>query len=131
MTPGTDSQTMKHVLDVGQCGADHAAIRHLIERHFEALVTDADDLEGALARLHDGRFDLVLVNRRLDLDGSDGLSLIRRIKSDAQLASTPVMLVTNYPEVHEQAMADGAELGFGKAQLAAPATRALLARFLA
>ena len=121
---------MKHVLDVGQCGADHGAIRHLIAGQFDADVTAADDPQDALAQLRAGSFDLVLVNRKLDADGSDGLELIRRIKADAPLASVPVMLVTNYAEYQEQAIAAGAETGFGKAQLDAPHTRALLAEFL-
>ncbi len=121
---------MKHVLDVGQCGADHGAIRHLIAGQFDADVTAADDPQDALAQLRAGSFDLVLVNRKLDADGSDGLELIRRIKADGPLASVPVMLVTNYAEYQEQAIAAGAETGFGKAQLGAPHTRALLEKFL-
>ena len=45
--------------------------------------------------------------------------------------SIPVMLVTNYPEHQQQAIAAGAEPGFGKAELASPATLAKLAKFLA
>lgn len=121
---------MKRVLDVGQCGADHGAIRRLLARSFEADVTAADDLEGALAALRQGGYDLVLVNRRLDLDGSDGLEVVRRIKADDELSAVPVMLVTNYPEYQEQAVAAGAEPGFGKAQLGAAQTHELLAKFL-
>jgi two-component system, chemotaxis family, chemotaxis protein CheY len=121
---------MKRVLDVGQCGADHWAIRRLIASHFEADVTGADDLEEALAQLRAGRFDLVLVNRKLDTDGSDGLEAIRRIKAEEAFAPIPVMLVTNYREYQEQAVAAGAEMGFGKAHLGARQTRALLEKFL-
>jgi len=121
---------MKRVLDVGQCGADHSAIRHLLARHFEADVTAADDLDSALAHLGDGPYDLVLVNRKLDVDGSDGLEVIRRIKADAQFDTVPVMLVTNFPEYQQQAVAAGAEMGFGKAQLGDVETRELLAKFL-
>ena len=121
---------MKRVLDVGQCGADQQAIRHLVRRYFEADVTAANDLEDALAQLRADSFDLVLVNRKLDADGSDGLEVIRQIKADVLLASVPVMLVTNYAEYQERAIAEGAETGFGKAQLGAPNTRALLAKFL-
>lgn len=121
---------MKRVLSVGQCGADHGAIDRLIGRHFEAAVTAADDLEDTLAQLRSGSFHLVLVNRRLDLDGSDGLEVIRHIKSDEALRPTPVMLVTNYPDFQQQAVTAGAEPGFGKAELAAPETHELLAKFL-
>ena len=121
---------MKRVLDVGQCGADHTVIRRLVEGHFQAEVTPADDLEDALVQLRGGRFDLVLVNRRLDANGDDGLEVIRRIKSDALLTSIPLMLVSNYADYQEQAVAAGAEMGFGKAELAAPQTRELLEKFL-
>jgi CheY-like chemotaxis protein len=121
---------MKRVLDVGQCGFDHGAISHLIRRQFEAEVAQADDLDDALAQLRVGSFDLVLVNRMLDADASDGLELIRQIKADPQLASIPVMLVTNYAEYQQQALAAGAELGFGKVELAADSTRKRLEKFL-
>jgi two-component system, chemotaxis family, chemotaxis protein CheY len=122
---------MKRVLDVGQCGPDHAAIRRLVEGAFEAKVTQAHDLADAIAQLRGGRFDLVLVNRKLDADYSDGLEVIRAIKGDPQLASIPVMLVSNLAEYHEQAATAGAEMGFGKAELTAPKTRETLAKFLA
>lgn len=121
---------MKRVLDVGQCGADHWAIRRLIEGNFAADVEQAHDLEDALAQLRAGRFDLVLVNRKLDADHSDGLEVIRQIKGDPQLADVAVMLVSNYPEAHDAAIAAGAEPGFGKAALAADETREKLAKFL-
>ncbi|MEX0977510.1 MAG: response regulator [Pirellulales bacterium] len=121
---------MKRVLDVGQCGFDHAAISHLVRRQFQADVAQALDLEDALLQLRAGSFDLVLVNRKLDADASDGLEVIRQIKADPQLASIPVMLVSNYPEYHEQAVAAGAEMGFGKAELAAESTRKRLEKFL-
>jgi hypothetical protein len=40
------------------------------------------------------------------------------------------MLVSNYPEYQQQAIAAGCEPGFGKAELSAPATLDKLARFL-
>lgn len=121
---------MKRVLDVGQCAADHGAISHLIRRQFKADVTEAHDLDDALTQLRAGNFDLVLVNRKLDADGGDGLEVIRQIKADANLAGVPLMLVSNFAEYHERAVAAGAEMGFGKADLGAPATRERLEKFL-
>jgi CheY-like chemotaxis protein len=121
---------MKRVLNVGQCVPDHAAIRSLIERRFSAQVVGADDLKEALAALGEGSFDLVLVNRKLDLDYSDGMEIVRHLKSDAQYAAMPVMLVTNYAEHQQQAVAAGAEPGFGKAELSSPGTLEKLAKFL-
>ncbi len=121
---------MKRVLDVGQCSADHFAIRRLIERNFQAEVLQAHDAEDALAQLRARSFVLVLVNRKLDLDQSDGLEIVRAMKADADLAATPVMLVSNYPDYQAQAVAVGAVLGFGKSNLGAAATRELLHAYL-
>ena len=71
----------KRVLDVGNCSADHAAIRSVIARGFAAEVVQAHGLDDALAALRDGSFALVLVNRKLDHDFSDGLRVIQTIKS--------------------------------------------------
>jgi two-component system chemotaxis response regulator CheY len=120
----------KRVLDVGQCQPDHAAIRRLVQGEFGAEVVQADQLNDALAQLRQGRFDLVLINRKLDVDYSDGLDILRAIKADAELAAVAVMLVTNYPEHQQQAVAAGAEPGFGKAELNRAETRAKLGRFL-
>ncbi len=87
----------------------------------------AEDAIGAL-RSHGA--DLVLVNRRFHADASDGLELIRRIKTDTALASTPVMLLSNYRPYQAAAVALGAEPGFGKAELDSQTTRQRLARFL-
>jgi CheY-like chemotaxis protein len=121
---------MKKVLNVGQCAADHGAIRRLIEGRFEAEVLEALDAGDALAQLRGGRFDLVLVNRTLDVDRSDGLDIVKAIKADPALAATPVMLVSNYAEYQQQAVAVGTELGFGKAEYNRPATHERLKKFL-
>jgi CheY-like chemotaxis protein len=122
---------MKRVLDVGQCAADHFTLRRMLESKFQSQVTGAIDALDALSQLRAGSFDLVLVNRLLDADASPGLDIIRAIKSDPQLATIPVMLVSNYVESQQQAISAGAEPGFGKAQTHAPDTIARLSRFLA
>ena len=121
---------MKRVLDVGQCSPDHWSIKHLVEGELGAQVVQAHSLEQSLELLRQQPFDLVLVNRKLDADYSDGLEIIRQIKADAELAKTPVMLVSNYPEYQDEAVAAGAEPGFGKAQLNSPATRKRLEAYL-
>ncbi|MEX0866194.1 MAG: response regulator [Pirellulales bacterium] len=121
---------MKHVLDVGQCPPDHAAIRALIEGHYQAQVTQTHLPGDTLAALRGGSFDLVLVNRKLDADYSDGLDVIRQIKADKQLKHVRCMLITNYPEHQQLAIAAGAELGFGKLEFDLPQTRERLAAIL-
>ena len=112
----------KRVLDIGNCAPDHAAIRRLVESNFDADVVQAHGADDALAALVADRFDLVLVNRKLDRDYSDGIDVIRRIKSDPQTSAVPVMLVTNYPEHQDEAVAAGAERGFGKLSIELPET---------
>jgi CheY-like chemotaxis protein len=104
----------KRVLDVGQCGPDHATIRRYLTRHFDCEISKADTGDDALAMLKRGEFDLVLVNRKLDVDYSDGLDVVRQIKADPETSAMPVMMVTNYPEHQDAAVAAGAVRGFGK-----------------
>ena len=122
---------MSHrILDVGNCSHDHSQIRHCISKHFDAHIQRADTAEAALALLADGTWDLVLINRKLAMTNSDGLELINKIKSDDALSSVPVMLVSNYAEAQAQAIAAGAEPGFGKSELADDQTRQKLAAIL-
>ena len=89
----------------------------MIESNFDAKVCQADQWDDAAAQLRSQSFDLVLVNRKLDIDYSDGLEVIRRIKQDPLLKSLPVMLVTNFAEYQQQAVQAGAVEGFGKQSL--------------
>jgi CheY-like chemotaxis protein len=112
----------KLVLDVGNCVPDHSAITSFLTSRFDCRVLQADRAEDALATLREQDVALVLVNRKLDVDYSDGVDVIRQIKTDPQLASIPVMLVTNYPEHQETAMKIGAVRGFGKLEFGKPET---------
>jgi two-component system, chemotaxis family, chemotaxis protein CheY len=120
----------KQVLDVGNCGPDHMAIRNLLTRHFDCQVTQAHDGKQALERLKQGDFALVLVNRKLDRDYTDGVEIIRQIKADPQLTHRRVMLITNFTEHQEAAVALGAERGFGKLEFEKEKTIELLRPFL-
>lgn len=120
----------RRVLDVGNCVPDHAAIRSLLERTFGAEVVQTHGPEDTLAELQAGVFDLVLVNRKLDQDYSDGLDIIKAIKADEALARTPVMLITNYEDHQQAAVAAGAVPGFGKLSLTSPQTLERLGKFL-
>ena len=121
---------MKRVLDVGNCVPDHGAICSLLKRQFGAEVAQAHGPDDALAALRQEKFDLVLVNRKLDQDYSDGLEIIKQIKADNGLAATPCMLITNYAEHQAAAVAAGAEPGFGKLSLTSPETIERLGKFL-
>lgn len=114
----------KRILSVGQCVPDDATLRRFLGQHFDAEVVGADTADEALARLgrERERFDLVLVNRKLDADYSDGMEIVRRIKQDTALAGVPVMLVTNHADQQQLAVAAGALPGFGKLEYGRPET---------
>src|SRR5437868_3100678 len=99
----------KRVLSVGQCGADHSRISRTFQQAFGAEVVGVDTSLEALEKLRAEPFDLVLVNRVYDADGSPGLELIRQVKGDEALKQTPMMLVSNYDDAQREALAAGAE----------------------
>jgi DNA-binding response OmpR family regulator len=96
---------------------DSGQIDRFLSREFGARVETADRATEALQKLRESRYHLVLVNRVGDLDGAPGLDLIAALKADDELASVPVMLVSNLPDAQEEAIAAGALPGFGKAEL--------------
>jgi DNA-binding response OmpR family regulator len=118
------------VLSIGQCNMDHGTLTRHLSRRFGAQVDRAHGLDDAREALGRSRYALVLVNRQLDADGSEGVDVIRAIKADDAASSIPVMLVSNFADAQEDAQAAGAEPGFGKAQLDAPETDAKLAAVL-
>ncbi|MCY2974097.1 MAG: response regulator [Planctomycetota bacterium] len=120
----------KSVLDIGNCGPDHASIARMLKKHFSVEITQADQTADAFERLRQKRFDLILVNRKLDCDYSDGLEVIKAIKADPEFATIPIMLVTNHDNYHQEALAVGAEYGFGKLQLSDADTHEKLGKFL-
>jgi CheY-like chemotaxis protein len=121
----------KRVLSVGQCWADHGSIAQTLKKEFGTEVERADNASAALDRLRKGSYSLVLVNRVFDADGSSGVELIRRVKSDPSLRALPVMLVSNYDDAQAEAAAAGATIGFGKAALGRPQMVERLKPFLA
>jgi two-component system, chemotaxis family, chemotaxis protein CheY len=94
----------------------------MLQRHFDVNVVSVDTVSEAMSELRGGGLDLVLVNRRLDRDGSSGLDFVAVLKGDAELSGVPVMLVSNLHDAQRQASALGALPGFGKAALDEPAT---------
>lgn len=109
---------MPRVLDVGNCGYDHGKISQMLQGQFGAEVVSADTASETLERLAREAFDLVLINRKLDHDYSDGIEIVKLIKAHPEFAAVPVMMITNYAEHQEQAVAAGALYGFGKLELA-------------
>lgn len=121
----------KTVVDVGNCDFDHGSLRDVLETHFQATLIQTHSADEALQALRSQPVDLLLVNRKFDRDQGDGLELIKRIRSEPELAGTPCMLISNFAEYQAQAVEAGAEMGFGKQRLQESDTRDLLAKFLA
>lgn len=120
----------KQVLDVGNCGPDHATLSKMLMKQYAVEVFKANQAADAMDVLRKETIDLVLVNRKLDIDYSEGLDVIKEIKSQPDLAKIPVMLITNDDSFQEQAVEAGAEYGFGKLQLNQATTHERLAKFL-
>lgn len=120
----------KRILSLGQCMADHGSISRTFQHHFGAEVVSADTPAEALALLRQEQFDLVLVNRVGDADGSSGLNFIKEMRADESLAAVPVMLVSNYQDAQREAEQAGAAPGFGKAALGQPGMVARLKSLL-
>jgi len=112
---------MKIILDVGQCNPDHNALKKLAAEagaEVERIKLPAQAVE----RLREKKFDLVFVNRKIDADYTDGLELVKAMQADKELKKIPIMLISNYTEAQEEAVKEGAVLGFGKAELKKPET---------
>lgn len=110
------------ILDVGNCVPDHSTLTHYLTKHFVCVVDEAADGARAMAKLKAQPYDLVLVNRKLDVDYSDGLDVIKQIKADPETKEVPVMMMTNYPDHQDAAVAAGALRGFGKLEYDDPET---------
>ncbi|MFO0914336.1 MAG: response regulator [Pirellulales bacterium] len=120
---------MHHVLDVGNCSHDHHTLRHFIESHFSAKVSQAESWHDAQQHLAQRNYSLVLVNRLLDADGTEGVEVIRQLKQ-SEWSAVPAMLVTNFPDHQQLAVDVGALPGFGKLALGKPEVLAQLAAVL-
>jgi response regulator RpfG family c-di-GMP phosphodiesterase len=121
---------MLRVLSVGQCVPDNGTLRGFLTGRWPVEFLTADQLDDAVRCLGDRSVDLVLVNRKLDVDYSDGMEIIRALKADPETARVPVMLVSNYPEHQAEAVMVGALPGFGKLEYGKPETATRLAAVL-
>ena len=120
----------KNVLDIGNCDPDHSAIQRMLTSRYDVAVLRSHQLSDALDLLSQKKVDLIVINRKLDVDYTDGVEILRHLKQSDQFKSIPTMIITNYPDQQLAAVAEGAEYGFGKLQYSEPATHERLARFL-
>lgn len=120
----------KTVLSVGQCRPDSAAIAHFLTSHFSVRILTADLANQVLPLLENHPVNLVLINRILDADGSEGMEILEQIRVSSVQPNVPVMLVSNYAEWQKKAVENGAVHGFGKAELGRADLKSRLAQFL-
>lgn len=98
-----------------------AAVRRICP---EAPISIAND-PASLKRCLSGKF-LLLINRVIDGD-FESTSGVRLIEELSQMSDPPLMmLISNYPEAQNEAVAAGAIRGFGKAQLYLENTASIL-----
>jgi CheY-like chemotaxis protein len=119
------------ILDVGNCVPDHSTLTRYLTKHFDCVVDEAVDGSRAMQKLKAQPYDLVVVNRKLDADYSDGIDVIRQIKADGSTKDVPVMMITNYVDHQDAAEAAGAIRGFGKLEYSKPETLERLKQVLA
>ncbi|QDT27012.1 hypothetical protein Pan153_12020 [Gimesia panareensis] len=120
----------KRVLSVGQCLPDASALSRFLNKHFEVQIEEADVEQDTLQKLKDTAYDLVMINRKLDADYSDGIELMQKIKNTPDVKPCTLMLVSNYVEYQEQAVGVGAAYGIGKNEYRDPETVARLQPYL-
>jgi CheY-like chemotaxis protein len=127
---GNSMMTQKTVLSAGQCGPDHASLVRFLVRNFDVQIIATDLPADTLETLRSQTIDLVLINRRLDADNTDGMDILKTLKNDGKLARVPVMIVSNFKDAQHAAVQAGAIRGFGKAELSSPVVRERLAEIL-
>ena len=121
---------MQKLLIVGQCDFDFQRISFVLSKIYNIEIHRADLFDDAIQSALDQPYDLILINRLMDLDRSEGMAILHELKSNPQTESTPTMIISDYQEAQDAAVAAGANPGFGKATLDTPKTYELLSNFL-
>ncbi len=117
-----------HVLSIGQCTPDDAGLARMLALEADAHLDRAQNSDDARRLISQRHYDLVLVNRLLDGDGSSGVALIGQLSQEPNMP--PLMLVSDHHSAQEEAVKNGAQRGFGKSALLTPETGQLLRQVL-
>lgn len=117
-----------NVLHAGNCGPDSSALESLLKALGVTQISSAESAAEVAQLLQAQAFRLVLLNRVFDSTGELALDVLQQLPADKR---GNCMLISNYPDAHQAAVALGARPGFGKQQLRDPKTRALLQAALA
>jgi two-component system, chemotaxis family, chemotaxis protein CheY len=117
----------KKVLLVGHCGPDSSYLKMVIRKAApEVEIVMADDSQELMRSLETNNFDLVLFNRELGygFDPDQGVGVINALRPTQP--SLKMMLISNYPDAQQAAVAAGALPGFGKREMGTPRVTQLL-----
>ena len=101
----------------------------MVTSNFDATVDHAHQAVDAMSLLKENDYAVVTVNRLLDCDGSSGMDVVKQVRD--QHPDVPIMLVTNYHEHQQAAVAAGCDPGYGKNDLFEAATVDLFCKYLA
>ncbi|MEE8458422.1 MAG: hypothetical protein V3S08_01035 [Phycisphaerales bacterium] len=110
---------------VGHCWADRIGLRSAVKRAVRgARIERAQDLPALRSHLGDGA--VLLINRVLGggFDTGSGVELIQLLAETGDAGSA--ILISNHADAQDQAVAAGAQPGFGKSQLRDQSTEAML-----
>jgi two-component system chemotaxis response regulator CheY len=122
---------MKKVVLVGHCGADSSYLRIAVSSVQTGISVVSVDDEESLAAALTADAELILINRIIDwgFDDQAGVALIARLRRTHPNVKT--MLVSNYPDAQQAAIAAGALPGFGKREIGSAKVKELLRSALA
>lgn len=114
------------VVLVGHCGPDSSYLRISVANAIPGAKVSAVDDAVELEQTIKSGADLLLVNRLLDFgfEETEGVALIRNLRG--RHPELKAMLVSNYPDAQNAAIAAGAVGAFGKRELGQPRVSELL-----
>jgi len=112
---------------IGHCGPDAHLLKNAVARAVPgAAIVFAND--AAALRPHLNGDGVLLVNRVLEdgFDTESGIELIRELAQDGGGDKPAMLLVSNFAEAQQEALAAGARPGFGKRDVFSERTLQLL-----
>jgi hypothetical protein len=125
----TDAAAASHPLRValvGHCGPDSWMLKGAADRAFPgATIAMINEARGAIEQARSA--DLLLINRVLDGDfeNDSGIELIGLL-AGVEGRTASLMLISNFADAQQQAIAAGALAGFGKANAGSAAAAKLM-----
>ncbi len=125
-TQSISKQMTRQVVLIGHCGPDASYLRMAVSSALRgAKITMVDEQKDLQRALDDGA-DLLLFNRVLDygFDTDEGVEMIRKLRQTHPHVKS--MLVSNFAEAQQAAIAAGALPGFGKREIGSKRVTELL-----